>query len=68
MSLSREVISWHNQLNFDKGTKLFLHVSYATDKMIKVTIMYAEVFLWTTKVVPLARKGIDHIFYMHTQE
>ena len=32
------------QIIFDKDTKLVLLVSYATDEMIKITMMYPEVY------------------------
>ena len=40
----REIDSLRTELTFDKGTKLVLLVSYATDEMIKITMKYPEVY------------------------
>jgi hypothetical protein len=53
-----EVDSLREELTFDKDTKVLLLVSYATDEMKKIAIMYPEVILWTLLVVGIIREGI----------
>ena len=43
-SVCSEIESLHEELTFDKDTKLVLLVSYATDEMIKIMMMYPEVY------------------------